>query len=1056
MAAPAFNIPPLRYFEPAEISVTGWVQLFDGYCTLVKMPGEVINENALIRLLRQKYEPPGLVSTNRLQFNRRVQLQTESATDYVTALQVLADRSNNLTFFQAKELCEKDDALRNEVRFMAQHMAGLNAASYQPKQPSLKFKPFTYRRETPHGSNGSYKKQNHEQPRSTWNPCFRCSRKHDGRNCPAKDWECHKCHKKGHISKCCPQRLVKVVEPQVPVAPPTAEPPLSHLGQQPPLSSIEEEVERLFRVSKEPVQVILLNHVSQSPPVLVRLSVNGIELEMEVDTGAGVTVVSYAVYLKFLKSCSLSPSPFVLNSVSGSIKVFGQLSVSVALPSQPPVQLILVVCDTVAPVRSLLGRPWLDVLFKDWRKVFLPANVISSVSDRVQQLQHMFPKVFDSLNDDPITPFKAKLLFIGNVKDIFAPAYSLPYSLVDVIDSLIEKLVSSNKVFPVTYSENASPCVPIKKKDGSYRLCVDFKRTLNTQLKVQQYPLPRIDDIFASLADASVFTVIDLSDAYLQLELDEASKKYVTANTHQGLYRYNRLIYGIASAPAIFQQVMDCILKGIPGVKCYLDDTLWFVNQVEYLGNIISKEGRKPSPDKIQAVLKARVPTTKKQVLSFLGLFTYYFPLLPNFSAISKPLRLLSDPIVWDASAQSSYDECKKLFLTSGVLVNYNPELPIVVLSDASPDGLGAILCHKVGNTERPVAFASCALTPCQQNYAQIDREALGIMFAINKFHKFIWGRQFILVTDNAPLRHILSPDKSIPVLSAQRLQHWSYILQAYTFNIEHRKAELMSHVDALSRVPPPTEFFDDIALHSNFSEAFEISSIARDLPLNSSVIAEETKRDPELSKLSLQCKVGWPDWDRFLDPLVKPFFKLREQLSLEKGCVLYASRVVIPKSLLKQVIEILHEDRSHDYVPWPEAKEPMQRVHVDLYTFKGIHFFLFADSFSKWIHVQRMVRTTASDVISVLSTIFAIWGDPQTLVSDNGPPFDSFDLIDFCTARDIILTHSPAYHPESNGYAERSVQIAKKSIEKMFLEYQAKDSTHLQVFPIDICDKFS
>ncbi|KAE8739254.1 hypothetical protein FOCC_FOCC015252 [Frankliniella occidentalis] len=801
MAAPAFNIPLLRSFDPAEISVTGWVQLFDGYCTLVRMPGEVINENGvippnarrtlfiqclanapfeclpLIRLLRQKYEPHGLVSTNRLQFNRRVQLQTESATDYITALQVLADRceyglhypealrdqliggvrsnelrlillkANNLTFFQAKELCEKDDALRNEVRLMAEHM---------------KFKPFTYRRETPHGSNGSYKKQNHEQPRSTWNPCFRCSRKHDGWNCPVKDWECHKCHKKGHISKCCPQRLVKVVEPQVPVVPPTAEPPLSHLGQQPPLSSIEEE---------EPVQVIFLDHVSQSPPVLVRLSVNGSESEMEVDTGAGVTVVSYAVYSKFLKSYFLSPSPFVLNSLSGSIKVFGQLSVSVALPSQPPAQLIIVVCDTVAPVRSLLGGPWLDVLFKDWRIVFLPANVISSVSDRVQQLQHMFPKVFDSLNDDPITPFKA-------------------------------------------------------------------------------------------------------------------------------------------NAPAIFQQVMDCILKCIPGVKCYLDDTLvcgsslsecfertslvlrrlsahnvqvnlpkcqWFVNQVEYLGNIISKECRKPSPDEIQAVLKARVPTTKKQVLSFLGLFSYYLPFLPNFSAISKPLRLLSDPIVWDASAQSSFDECKKLFLTSGVLVHYNPELPIVVLSDASPDGLGAILCHKVGNTERPVAFASCALTPCQQNYAQIDREALGIMFAINKFHKFIWGRQFTLVTDNAPLRHILSPDKSIPVLSAQRLQHWSYILQAYNFKIEQRKAELMSHVDALSRVPPPTEFFDDIALHSNFSEAFEISSIASDLPLNSSVIAEETKRDPDLSKLSLQCKVGWPDWNRFLDPLVKPFFKLRE-----------------------------------------------------------------------------------------------------------------------------------------------------------------------------------
>ncbi|XP_026289394.1 uncharacterized protein K02A2.6-like [Frankliniella occidentalis] len=156
----------------------------------------------------------------------------------------------------------------------------------------------------------------------------------------------------------------------------------------------------------------------------------------------------------------------------------------------------------------------------------------------------------------------------------------------------------------------------------------------------------------------------------------------------------------------------------------------------------------------------------------------------------------------------------------------------------------------------------------------------------------------------------------------------------------------------------------------------------------------------------------------------------------------------------LCQPCSLVNFKRSHDYVPWPEAKEPMQRVHVDFYTFKGIHFFLFADSFSKWIHVQRMVRTTAADVISVLSTIFAIWGDPQTLESDNGPPFDSFDLIDFCTARDIILTHSPAYHPESNGFAQRSVQIAKKSIENMFLEFQAIDPTHLQVFPIDVCDK--
>ncbi|XP_034244764.1 uncharacterized protein K02A2.6-like [Thrips palmi] len=338
-------------------------------------------------------------------------------------------------------------------------------------------------------------------------------------------------------------------------------------------------------------------------------------------------------------------------------------------------------------------------------------------------------------------------------------------------------------------------------------------------------------------------------------------------------------------------------------------------------------------------------------------------------------------------------------------------------------------------------------------------------MFAIRKFFKYLWGRKFKLVTDNAPLKHILSPDKSIPVLSAQRLQHWSYILQAYQFEIVHRSGSLLSHVDALSRLPCDEYAPDDL----------EVCSIAKDLPLNSSIISDETKKDSVLQHVLFQTKVGWPVVPKYLPEIVKPFFKFRDQLSLEKGCVLYNARVVIPASLQSKVLDILHEGhagivrmkmlartsvwwqdlsrdietkcdlcnscsmvnfkRSHDYVPWPEAKSPFERVHIDFATLCSKHYFVFADSFSKWIHVQRMSSMRAIDVIVVLTTVFSIFGDPMSIISDNGPPFDSVEYVDFCTSRDIVVCHSPPYHPESNGFAERAVQIAKKSLEKLLLD---------------------
>ena len=219
----------------------------------------------------------------------------------------------------------------------------------------------------------------------------------------------------------------------------------------------------------------------------------------------------------------------------------------------------------------------------------------------------------------------------------------------------------------MTHSEWATPLVAVPKPDGRVRLCGDFKVTVNPSLSVDQYPLPKVDDLLATLAGGKRFTKLDLTQAYLQLALHTESKKYCTINTHRGLYQYNHLPFGIASAPAQFQKVMDTILQGVPGAMCYIDDILvtgatdeehlqnleevfrrlqahgirmkrskcYFMrDSVAYLGHLVDAEGIHATPEKIAAIVKAPMPMNVQQLRSFLGLLIYYRKFLPNLTTV--------------------------------------------------------------------------------------------------------------------------------------------------------------------------------------------------------------------------------------------------------------------------------------------------------------------------------------------------------------------------------------------------------------------------------------
>ena len=250
---------------------------------------------------------------------------------------------------------------------------------------------------------------------------------------------------------------------------------------------------------------------------------------------------------------------------------------------------------------------------------------------------------------------------------------------------------------PVKFSPWATPVVPVLKRDGSIRLCGDYKVTVNRETVTETYPLPRVEDLLSSLAGGKAFSKLD---AYQQVVLDDEAKEMVTIHTHKGLYKVNRLPFGVASAPSLFQRIMENILQGLPGVSVYIDDILvtgktieehlsnlkavltrleesgiklkrnkcsFLLPSVEYLGHHISADGVQPTPEKVEAVQKAPAPKDVSQLKSFLGVVNYYSKFLSDLSSTLAPLYTLLQKDTkwsWGTAQQKAFVEVKKLLLS--------------------------------------------------------------------------------------------------------------------------------------------------------------------------------------------------------------------------------------------------------------------------------------------------------------------------------------------------------------------------------------------------------
>ena len=478
---------------------------------------------------------------------------------------------------------------------------------------------------------------------------------------------------------------------------------------------------------------------------------------------------------------------------------------------------------------------------------------------------------------------------------------------------------------------------------------------------------------------------------------------------------------------------------------------------------------------KVVDLLKASAPKSKEDLISFLGAVNYYRRYLPNLAKEIAPLDRLRTKNVrwsWREEEQKCFDRLKTLLSSENVLTFYDPKLPLKLDTDASSRGLGAALSHVMEDgSERPIEYISRTLSAAERNYAQIDREALGIVWAVKRFHLYLYGRQFKLVSDHQPLVHIFNKERRIPDMSTARVTRWAIFLMNYDFDIEYRPTKQHGNCDMLSRLPVEVKHSKEI---DECAEIFAVS--LEEAYLNAKLIAAETKKDVLLSKVLSYTLDGWPDQLSSQNEEMLAFWNRRFQLATEHGCITWGCRVIVPTKLREAVLNMLHathigmtgmKQLARSYVwwpnlnsqieqlcktcescgihgkrlprvvdhPWTKPSGPWQRIHIDYAgPFLGNSWLIIYDAYSKWPEVVKMKKnTTSAATIKALRRVFSHTGLPCVAVSDNGSNFVSQEMENFMKSNNIVHVLTPTYSPKSNGICEKFVNTFKSAMSKMY-----------------------
>lgn len=511
----------------------------------------------------------------------------------------------------------------------------------------------------------------------------------------------------------------------------------------------------------------------------------------------------------------------------------------------------------------------------------------------------------------------------------------------------------------------------VPKKNDKVRICVDLK-PLNESVLREVHPLPKVDETLAQLTGAKLFSKLDANSGFWQIPLAKPSRLLTTFITPIGRFHFNKLPFGISSAPEHFQKRMSQILNGLDGVVCQMDDVLvhgkdqaehdqrltavlkriesagatlnpdkceFSRTSIKFLGHIIDRDGIRPDPDKTLAVREMESPNNVTELRRFMGMVNQLGKFSPHLATLTQPLReLLSTKNVWmwGPSQEGAFKTVKEELSKPTVLDLYNMEKEHKVSADASAYGLGAVLLQKTGSNWKPIAYASRSMSETEQRYAQIEKEALAITWACEIFSMYVLGKHFSIETDHKPLVPLLGMKHldSLP----PRVLRFRLRLSRFDYSIEHVPGKHLYTADTLSRAPKPSTGAD-----TNLEELAELAMEAciAHLPANRDRLCEyedEQNSDPLCSVVIKYWRTGWPGKPQINESL-SPYWEARGNLTLRENLLLHGTRIVVPASMQRETLKKLHDghqgiercrSRARISVWWPGISTQVEKVVKD------------------------------------------------------------------------------------------------------------------------------
>ncbi|KAG6454310.1 hypothetical protein O3G_MSEX008647 [Manduca sexta] len=930
-----------------------------------------------------------------------------------------------------------------------------------------------------------------KRPQSSKTNCSRCgSHTHlsEDAKCPAKDKRCLKCGFIGHYREHCRTRRKrrfldnKIVnmnkKPKLETKKDTETSEIDYIFNLEKKNSIHYDVEQVTEDKTDKLEVEYIFHLDEDETI--NCAVGGITINMLIDSGSKCNVITDRTW-QLLKDKKVE----VTNQISRPNKILiaygnkeplhilGSFETTISANNKSIKSTIYVVRDGT---RNLLGKT--SAIALGVLQIGLQINTVRCDTP----LNGTFPKFKGITVQIPIDP---------TVKPVIQPYRRVPIPLEELVAKKLKELQDSDIIEEVNEpSPWVSPMVPILKEGGKeVRICIDMRRA-NEAIIRENHPLPTMNELLPNFRQAQYFSKLDIKNAFHQLEISEECRYITTFSTSKGLFRYKRLMFGISCAPEMFQKILEKVLLGCMGTFNFIDDIIvhgatehehddrlskvlkvlkqnnillnkskciYKTRKIEFLGHELSVNGIRPLQKYLTAIKTSRTPNTTEEIQSFLGLVNFVSKWVPDVATLTEPLRELlrlglgksaNIQKYWRTKHDKAFEALKESLTSIQTLGYYNPLDKTQVIADASPMGLGAVLVQTDKNGPRVIAYGHKALSDCEKRYCQTEKEALALVWAIEHFKIYLFGKDFELISDHKPLETIFGRNSK----PCARIERWVLRLQAYRYKVIYRpgKSNIADTISRLCKASSPEPFDSENYINQIVSFSQPIA-----IPLNE--IEASSAIDEEI--LKVKNGVFSNDWH----DSISNFKILQNELCFNGNILLRGTRIVIPGSLRQRVLEAAHEGhpgivsmkaRLRTKVWWPRIdtdaerfvkacrgctlvsnptpphpmkrrslpNEPWVDVAVD---FMGPlpsqdYLLIIIDYYSRYKEIKIMRSITAADTIRVLKEIFSRLGYPATMTCDNGNQFSSEAFRAYCKECGIFVYNTIPYWPQMNGEVER------------------------------------